>query len=235
MAEKADFLAALPLPYMRNDPERKQAMKTKDALFLTEPLHRYDDLPTLPAEAAEAMDLGRAELARKLNNTLQMHLPTPLPASLHYSDEKAQAVFGAKNCIRRITLRHPDDVLGLEAFIQVVKDLLEELYWALPQTDTPRSQPSGLRCWLMECKKRGYLIPRYLVGAGADKNPAPAFPVFSKAGEVTGIRWGQPPQDAKGIFDFPPYASPVQYYRKKALLQSEWVIFEHFRSPGACR
>jgi hypothetical protein len=129
------FLLSVPSLHQEHSLKGTQAMKPKELLFLTEPFPRDDTVPILPH--ADAMDIGIAQLARKLNDTLHVHLPKELPAHLQHGDEKALAVFGAENCIRRINLRHPEDTLGGTEFVQVLKDLLEELYWALPQTESP--------------------------------------------------------------------------------------------------
>jgi hypothetical protein len=62
-------------------------------------------------------------------------------------------------------------------------------------------------------KKRGFLIPCYLVRRKTNTTvieTVSACPVFSEDGEVTGIRWSPVPG--------PLYVSPVRYYREKGLL-----------------
>jgi hypothetical protein len=87
------------------------------------------------------MDLGRAELARKLNDTLRLHLPNPLPASLHHPDEKALAVFGAKNCIRRINISQKT---GKEYFSGTLSFSSKVLIFENP--DSRNAQPSNRKC-----------------------------------------------------------------------------------------
>jgi hypothetical protein len=172
-----------------------------------------------------------AELVRRLNNTLWQHLPPHLcqrwPQSL--AEERSLAILGARNCLRRINLDYPDDVLNEDSFAGAVKDLLEAL------EEFPVKKGDALAI-LRDYQERGFLIPRYRIlycarllhcprGRAKNCNEGCQDRVDISTGinrnfvydgeHLHEIRFGSQEKDAPPI---PSTISPVRYYREKGLL-----------------
>ena len=179
-------------------------------------------------QEASIIDEGLAELVWRLNETLRDHIRQDhlrWPRALTSLEERQFAILGARNCLHRMNLNYPDDVLAEGTFAKVATDLVRAFDGM--SNDGISINEGWIQKDLRDYQNMGLIAPRYRVRKkkGIDFRPGLRRQFhYSRDGKLLSLTFGgwsgtkQNPNLPDKPPQIPPFISPVIYYSERGAL-----------------